>query len=364
MNHVARNKGFSLVEILVGMVIGLLGIIIITQIFALAEGQKRTTTSGSDAQTNGNIALYSVEHDVRLSGYGISLAALGCSISTSFNGSTTNPGTLTLAPVVITDGGVDALGNALPDTLSVLYSKNAMTSLPQTLAYANLQADTQSTIGSTFTVAANDLVVYYQSGKNCTLAQVTAVTPPTVFSHGASPWNSSSIFPASGYDVNSNVLDFGSMAYRTYSIDTVNNNLQFTEVNASGINTYLSGAEIVNLQAQYGKDNGVNNGTVPTGPYTANDGKVDSWDTVTPGLIPPAGAGTNAQWQQIIAVRLAILARSGQYEKPDPVLGCTATTVAPSWTGGTMVVPGGLPSCYRYKVYETVVPLRNIIWGS
>ena len=358
MNHVARNKGFSMVEILVGMVIGLLGVIIIMQIFALAEGQKRTTTSGADAQTNGNIALYSVEHDVRLSGYGISLAALGCSISTSYNGSVTNPGTLTLAPVVITDGGVDASGNALPDTLSVLYSRNAMTGLPQTLAYANVQADTQSTIGSTFTVAANDIVVYYQSGKNCTLAQVTTVPSTTVFNHGASPWNSSGIFPASGYDVNSNVFNFGSMAYRIYSIDTVNNNLQFTEVNASGVTPYLAAGEIVNLQAQYGKDTGAHAG------HVAGDNIVDFWDTVTPGLVPPAGAGTNAQWQQIIAVRLAIMARSGQYEKPTTAGVCTATTVAPSWTGGTMAVPGGLPSCYRYKVFETVVPLRNIIWGS
>jgi hypothetical protein len=32
-----------------------------------------------------------------------------------------------------------------------------------------------------------------------------------------------------------------------------------------------------------------------------------------------------------------------------------------------MAVPpfpnAGLPSCYRYKMFETVVPLRNIIWG-
>ncbi|HVS27699.1 MAG TPA: PilW family protein [Burkholderiales bacterium] len=361
MNHVARNKGFSMVEILVGMVIGLLGVIIIMQIFALAEGQKRTTTSGSDAQTNGNISLYSVEHDVRLSGYGISLAALGCSISTSYNSSTTNPGTLTLAPVVITDGGVDASGNALPDTLSVLYSRNTMTGLPQTLAYVNLQADTQSTIGSTFTAAANDLVVYYQSGKNCTLAQVTAVANNTVLNHDNSltpNWNNSAIFPASGYDVNSNVFNFGPMAYRIYSIDTVNNNLQFTQVNASGPSLFLAAGEIVNLQAQYGKDTGAHAG------HVAGDNIVDAWDTVTPGLIPPAGAGTNAQWQQIIAVRLAILARSGQYEKPTTAGVCTATTVAPSWTGGTMAVPGGLPSCYRYKMFETVVPLRNIIWGS
>jgi len=28
-----------------------------------------------------------------------------------------------------------------------------------------------------------------------------------------------------------------------------------------------------------------------------------------------------------------------------------------------MAVPGGLPSCYRYKLFETIVPLRNVLWG-
>jgi hypothetical protein len=27
-----------------------------------------------------------------------------------------------------------------------------------------------------------------------------------------------------------------------------------------------------------------------------------------------------------------------------------------------MNVPGGLPSCYKYRVFETVIPLRNMIW--
>jgi len=26
-------------------------------------------------------------------------------------------------------------------------------------------------------------------------------------------------------------------------------------------------------------------------------------------------------------------------------------------------VPGGVPSCYKHRVFETVVPLRNAIWG-
>ncbi|HUL40974.1 MAG TPA: PilW family protein [Burkholderiales bacterium] len=370
------NKGFSMVEILVGMVIGLLGVIIIMQIFALAEGQRRTTTSGADAQTNGNIALYTIERDARQAGYGINLAALGCSVNTSFNGSITNPGALILSPVIITDGGVDASGFALPDTLRVLYSTNAMTALPQTLAYPNLNGDAQSTIGSTLTVAPNDLVVYYESGRNCTLAQVTTVPSSTVFNHASSsPWNTSAIFPASGYDINASVFDFGAMAHHTYSIDTVNNNLLLTTVGSNGTTTYLEAGEIVNLQVQYGKDTGIHAGYVP------GDDIVDAWDTVTPAVLPPAGAGTTAQWQQIIALRIAILARSAQREKPDSVTGkCTATTVAPTWSGtnppgdvgmwlppdnGPGSGPGGsLPHCYRYKVFETVVPLRNIIWGA
>jgi type IV pilus assembly protein PilW len=58
-----------------------------------------------------------------------------------------------------------------------------------------------------------------------------------------------------------------------------------------------------------------------------------------------------------------VLARSQNYEKPatpgDP---CTATQAAPTWSGGAFTVPDGLPSCYKYRVFETVIPLRNVIW--
>ncbi len=32
------------------------------------------------------------------------------------------------------------------------------------------------------------------------------------------------------------------------------------------------------------------------------------------------------------------------------------------WRGGAFNVPGGIPSCYGYRVFETVVPIRNMIW--
>jgi type IV pilus assembly protein PilW len=109
---------------------------------------------------------------------------------------------------------------------------------------------------------------------------------------------------------------------------------------------------IVQLQAQYGKDKN-------------NDGIVNElteWETT-----PPASA---TEWALVRALRLVVVARSAQAERPkDPVTGqiitgaCNTTTVAP---------PASIPidltadpdwQCYRYRVFETVVPLRNQIWA-
>ena len=57
-------------------------------------------------------------------------------------------------------------------------------------------------------------------------------------------------------------------------------------------------------------------------------------------------------------------------EKPDPATGvCNTTATAPTWAGSR---EGTSPAinltadanwqCYRYKTFETVVPLRNMLW--
>lgn len=363
MNITRRPSGFSLVELMVGMAIGLIGIIVIMQIFAFSEGQKRTTTSGADAQNNGNIALYGVMRDLRQAGYGLSLDSYGCTVNTSFGNNIVNPGPFTLAPVVITDGGVDGSGDALPDAIRALYSTATMGSLPNLLTVNHAQTDTLVNLKTNFGIAFQSLFVFWESGKSCTLAQVTSnIVDNTQIVHDTGSWNgNTTIFPAAGYAANASVLPLGGMALRTYSIDTTNNSLQMTDVSgaygASASSSFVLASEIVNLQVQYGKDTGAHAG------HTAGDNIVDAWDTATPAS-GVGGPATAAPWQQIIAVRLAILARAGQYEKPATPGGpCTVTTAAPTWSGGTMAVPGGLPSCYRYKVYETVVPLRNILWG-
>src|SRR2546426_9395790 len=68
--HRVSGHGFSMVELLVAMLIGLIGMIIIFQVFQVSEGIKRSTTSGGDAQQNGVIALYTIQRDFKKAGMG------------------------------------------------------------------------------------------------------------------------------------------------------------------------------------------------------------------------------------------------------------------------------------------------------
>ena len=75
-----RMAGLTLLEILVALAIGLIGIVVISQVFIVNESYKRSTTSAGGAQTNGALALFSIERDARMAGWGLSWSsALACS---------------------------------------------------------------------------------------------------------------------------------------------------------------------------------------------------------------------------------------------------------------------------------------------
>src|SRR2546428_8334843 len=120
MRHPLRNpapRGFSMVELMVAMLIGLLGMIIIFQVFEVSEGIKRTTTSGGDAQQNGAIALYVMERDLRNAGMGFNDAPLaGCTILAYDSTRTTPNFNMLLAPVLICAAGSTAPGGMCPGT--------------------------------------------------------------------------------------------------------------------------------------------------------------------------------------------------------------------------------------------------------
>src|ERR1035437_1308770 len=108
--RIKANAGFSLVDVMVGMVIALLGIIIIFQVFSVSEGIKRTTTSGGDALQNGASALFALERSLKEAGYGI---------FSSINLAPLPADPLGTAPVTIAPGAANA-----SDSITIRYRQN------------------------------------------------------------------------------------------------------------------------------------------------------------------------------------------------------------------------------------------------
>jgi len=366
-----REAGLSLVEILVAVAIGMIGILIITQAYLTGENFNRSTLGEGGAQTNGLVALYLVERDARNAGYGFNNeAALGCGdIYWYLNGNYSGNagGTLPnirLAPIVIEH---DSVTPSNPDRITFLYSSAAERMMPTSVT-KNPSKGNASTVfvdgtdgfcPNTNCPTQYDMVLIVNAS-GCVLGDVTLVQDVSQFlqmNPGASgPHNPPSWgFPVL-YGQGDSVLNLGNPTLRTYLV--ASGKLQTIEsLFSTGALTQTELVEgIVDLRALYGKD-------------TNNDNAVDTWDFNTP--------ATGAQWLQVQAVKVAVLARIGVYEKPSPGAGdCDATTTVPTWSGSVAggqiatanpfqaisVAAGSQDRCYRYRVFETTVPLRNMIW--
>lgn len=363
-----RQRGFSLIELMVGVVIGLLTVLVITQVMTLAEGKRRTVSMGSDAQINGALALFTMQRDIEQSGSGMVTAqgSLGCTVNYKFGSGSAS--SFTLAPVVITDGASGA-----PDTIAILQANTTSFSAPMLLTGDHLQTDDHFTVASSLGALAGNLMIavpkIQDAADQCALFSVTTAASPatatlgnTNVPHltgtGAAQWNQSSVLPVAGYTSGSYLLNMGAMVYRKYSVDTTTHNLQVAELSpadGTGLTTPKDlYPQIVNLQALYGRD-------------STGGGSVDTYDTATP--------TTNVGWMRVLTVRMAVVARSNQYEKD------VVTSTAPLWDLGTGISVAGTIACnggsqclqldvstlpdwqhYRYKVYDTIVPLRNVLW--
>lgn len=358
--HSHNQRGFSLVEIMVGMVIGLIGTLVVMQVFSLFEGQKRTTTGGADAQSNGAIALYTIERDVRMAGYGFSNAELSCSNFYSYyDNGTATPGPLngfSTTPVVITDGGTGS------DTIQMQYSTSMSGAIGTNIRSTMPQPSSELNVNSTYGCAVNNLVLVSQ-GNSCTLMQLTQVQDQALklqHNPGSTPtynppaaYQNSNSWPA--YASGATVSCMGNIISRIYAVN--NGSLEVRDITSATF-TPLVG-EIVNMQAQYG--------VAPAGSQQVNE-----WVDATGAWASP----TTANIKRIKAVRLAVVARSGQMEKENISSSCSSLTGANptglcAWEGtSTYPAPAIDLSAnpdwqrYRYKVFETIIPLKNIIWAN
>ncbi|MES2090671.1 MAG: PilW family protein [Pseudomonadota bacterium] len=355
------QQGFTLIELMVGVVLGMLAIVAIAQVLVLSEGNKRSITSGADAQISGALGLFSLQREVGMSGYGVSAipAALGCTVN--YQAGTNPAGTFTLAPVLI------GAGDDGSDTITILRSTKNSFSVPMLVTAAHASASTEFTVQSPFGAAVGDLMLAVPpdvSTSNCNIFQVSGNPLNQKIPHvtvATSPWNVAAA-SANAFPINSYLFNLGSMSMQRFSVNKDTRALERSEL-ASTSGAWSAAEEVqpqvVMLKAMYGKD-------------TNADGSVDTYNTTTP--------TNNAEWTQVRSIRVLIVARSGQPEKtaePTPALlewdvGTKNDTVTGATTCHTdrqcisidLSPLGADFRKYRYKLYDTVIPLRNVLWKA
>lgn len=379
-----RQSGFTLIELMVGALLGMLTVIVISQVLIDSEERRRKVAMGGDADINGSLALFTLQRDIQMAGYGMGTTdMMGCTLVAFRSGKSVipdeddpHPETFTLAPVIIANGTDGA-----PDTITVVRGETVGSSVPM-----KLEASSGTIIGdkrdittgltgrfsveSALGVRAGDQIITvpptWTAGTPCHLLEVThdgasadsQLTPTNIPYYATSLWNTDTVWnqthPAPKFLVN-----MGRIGQRRYFL---NNTTPYTlrSRNLSSVTGTFSFEdlypEIVNLQALYGKD-------------LDGNGSIDRFDTTTP--------TTAAGWAQVVALRVALVARNPQFEKDE------VTVAEPLWEMGKAVEVQGetLVDCgtdnlcmtlkldtvpnwkhYRYKVYSTTIPLRNILW--
>lgn len=386
----AGERGFSLVEILVAMVIALIGMLVIFQSFDTFEAQKRTTTSATDAQESGLMALNAIERDVRLAGYGLFYNnQLVCNRMNVWTGTAALQ--VPLMPVMITDGGTGS------DMIVTSYSTSAFGSLPAqllldtTTSAQPLQVN-NATRTAGFSVSNMLLVANPTLGRNCTRLQVSGTTlaadggsltiatasataapanPPTgtnLFATAPNPVASYGNSPAEP----SIVINMGAFTRNQFSVvinasnrDGELQQLDMTNAAATSV-TLASG--IVNMQAQLG---------VSAAPTTQ---EINNWVNPTGTWAPTAIS--LADIGRVKAIRVAIVSRSSQMERTTTMSSGNVTSTCTTPVGtvnngpcawddtGTTAAPqidlSGDTNWqrYRYRVYETIIPIRNVMWQT
>ncbi len=372
----SRDRGFSIVEIMVGLAIALLGVLVIMQVSIIFEGRKRTTTTGADTQTTGAVAFYSFERDLRRAGLGMSKEgsgvderyALGCTLKRYYDGAAL--GNSMLLPVLITDGA-----NGASDKIQIFASTKSNGSAPYRLRATHRTNEAQTYLETTLGVDVDDRLIMYQPGSDCVQFQVTG--PVDADGHldrstgklehirgareGEGIWNPddpTEIFSEDFRPSITQVFNMGKMIDHIYELDD-NNNLLLVDA-AAGTRAVAGG--VVSMQAQYGFDKRA----TPVGAPQVTEWSSTMIDANSDGVVNDAG-----DIARIVAVRTVMVVRSSLMEKPNIDGVCDVTTSSPTWAGSA--VAGGTIDlsktdadwkCYRYKTFENVIPLRNLMWRT
>lgn len=379
-----RGAGFSLVELLVSIVIGLLALVFATRMVSNAEVNKQAAVGTSDSMQNGMLGLFSIEKDLSQAGWGLNDRLInGCDtvfhddrgyalLGTTRNGVAVTP----LTAAVIQSNGAD------PDVIAI-YSGTGMSNTGM-LRVSSALGSGSGTIdvdrnpygfNSTEDVAAGGDVILVapddRASSKCALAQVSHADAPAtpggqnkivIGGGGANRYNAGTI-GVQFKSLEARVFNLGpasQLSFHTWSLDRGFLRLRATNLAGASAAPATVIDNVVSLKAQYGLDRSASfqpgqSLTVTEWSNTVGDADNDTFEKPD-------------DYERVAAIRVAVVARSRTPEKPNGSGVCTATPTLPTVFGGAISVNVAVAGdtvdwkCYRYRSFETIVPIRNSAW--
>jgi type IV pilus assembly protein PilW len=369
-----QASGFTLVELLVAVTVGMGLVLAVTIMLIRSESGRRSVTAMNDVSVGGAYVSFVLDRMVRSAGSGFIQAwktGYGCQLLVSRSNTqilprtsdfpapfAALPRTQRLAPLVVYAGQ----GAGGSDVLAVSTGSSGLGESPLRVL-PNSATSTQLRVPATVGLRAGDLVMVMQDATNCMVEQLQsgfAGGADQLMSFGGTYANGTiNSVALSGMGTSSTawVAPIGNVAGNQPSFQFIgvgsNNTLQsYDLLRMDGSDTPVPLSDgVVDMRALYGLD-------------TDGDGKVDSW--ADPGTSPydyasltDGSATAQANLVKILAVRLGLVLCNSQPEKA--AVSPASLTLFADLTS-TLRRTHTLSSSdqlMRWRTVEFTVPLRN-----
>ncbi|MFO1405983.1 MAG: PilW family protein [Steroidobacteraceae bacterium] len=362
-----RQRGFSIVELMVAVTIAIVTGIVVLQVLSTYEARRRTITVGNDAEMSAAVGLYMIEREVRMAGAGFTTPTgllCGNGINVEYDGTVISDGD-PMPFARITDGGAGA------DRIDVMRSDSAFGVAPATVTRLMGSAADDVSVESTVGLRQGDLFLVASSDgvKRCTLMQVSAAPTKVgsswtlVHGSGSSAYNptdpAGTFTNAVAYDVGDVVFNLGTFGVQAFRV-VCNDGAAPSTTNSCvlGSSDAVAGpddpaiadldvvaSQVVDFQAQYG--------VAPAGSQDVNE-----WVDATGEWEDPDAA----HQRRIKAIRMSVVTR-GSLER-EMVSPDTLVLWDPGGAGERTIALTDDQRYYRYKVLTVVVPIINMIWAG
>lgn len=388
-----RQCGFSLIELMVALTIGMVLTIAVFSVLAAWETKKRVTTGLNDLEQAGSLALYQLDTWSRSAGSGFSGAAAvgnsiyGCLLRATGPDGQTLPrksalpapfaevdpdgeGNFPLLPVMILPGATEPGESGEPSDALLLMAGSSQQS-GVALQLAADPTDSQLTLNNTLGFRASDLLLLADNkiGRNCLLTQVAsdfssnsgkATQVGLGGSFHAATIGDTAIASSFSQD-GGMVLPMGAAGthppqFLLVGVGDHNTLFSYDLLQTAGTDAALQARadSVFELHALYGVD-------------TDGDGTVDEWASAASGdyTVDALMAGTTAAKLRLLrikALRVGLILRTTLPEKTAEETSTADTLVLFSDLDEALQVRRELDEDarrYRYRLMEATLPLRN-----